>query len=191
MEVSVTRAWFLVPVILLLAAACGGPTAVATPTPSAWHSALGVASSPTPAATPAGSAAYSCADSSGGGTARASVVMVRGAANTGYDRFVIEFDGPVPGYRITRQANATFTQDASGQQVDLDGTAGVLIRLEPAASVPSAPRGISPRASVLRDARNVGDFEAVVQWGVGLAAPACMHVFTLDSPSRLVIDFKS
>jgi hypothetical protein len=44
---------------------------------------------------------------------------------------------------------------------------------------------------VLRDVRNVGDFEGVVHWGVGLASAACMHVFTLDSPPRLVIDFKA
>lgn len=92
---------------------------------------------------------------------------------------------------MTRQSAATFTQDASGKQVTLDGSAGVLVRLAPASSSPSAPLGISPRATVLRDVRNVGDFEGVVHWGVGLASARCMHVFTLDSPPRLVIDFKT
>jgi hypothetical protein len=191
------RRWFLVPVVFAVAA-CSGPAAAAPSSsasasvPAATASAAPTAvASADPTAAPTDSAAYACADSSGGGPGRANVVTVRGAAGTGYDRFVIEFDGPVPGYRVTRQNNANFIVDASGMPVTLDGSAGVVVRLEPASSAPSAPRGISPRSSVLRDARNVGDFEAVVHWGVGLASPACMHVFTLDSPSRLVIDFKT
>ena len=186
-----TGPWFLAPAILLLAACGGGTAAAVSPPASPSAAAPPASSSPTPAPAPTDSTAYACTDSSGGGTGRANVVTVRGAAAAGYDRFVIEFDGPVPGYRVTRQNNATFTEDASGQMVTLDGSAGVLIRLEPASSQPSAPRSVSPRGSVLRAGQNVGDFEGVVHWGVGLATPACMHVFTLDSPSRLVIDFKS
>jgi hypothetical protein len=138
------------------------PTAAVSPTAAASATAA-----------PSDSAAYACTNSSGGGTARANVTTVRAAAATGYDRFVIEFDGPVPGYQVTRQSGATFTQDASGKPVTLDGSAGVLVRLAPASSSPSAPLAISPRATVLREVRNVGDFEGVVHWGVGLASAAC------------------
>jgi len=179
--------------IALLAAltGCGSPItppaagpAVASATPTA-------AATAAPVATPQSAQTYSCSDASGGGTTRASVVAVRAAAGDGYDRWVLEFDGPVPGYRITRQDNATFTEDASGRTVTLDGAAGVVVRLEPAGSGPSAPLAISPRETELRDLRQVGDFEGVVHWAAGLAAPACMHVTTLDGPPRLVIDFKS
>jgi hypothetical protein len=182
------RPWLLA-IAALAGAACGAPiaapsspTAATSPAPAASSSPLGA---------PADTGAYACADSSGGGTARAGVTTIRAGAATGYDRFVVEFDGPVPGYQVTRQPSAVFTQDASGKQVVLDGASGVLVRLAPASNGPGAPLAISPRAAVLREVRNVGDFEGVVRWGLGLASPACMHVFTLDSPSRLVIDFKS
>ncbi len=182
------RPWLLA-LTALAVAACGAPSAAAPP-PTAAASASPAAAT-TPSAAPSDSAAYACTDSRGGGAARADVTTVRASAGTGYDRFVIEFDGPVPGYQVTRQPGAAFTQDASGQLVTLDGSAGVLVRLAPAGSSPSAPHAISPGGTVLREGRNVGDFEGVVHWGLGLASAACMHVFTLDSPPRLVIDFKT
>jgi hypothetical protein len=187
-----TKRWILATMVLATAA-CGGANAGATAAPSSPTAQSTAAGAPTdsPLGAPAQSATYACADSRGGGTTRSNVVTVRAAAGTGYDRFVIEFDGPVPGYQVTRQTGAAFTQDASGQLVTLDGSAGVLIRLAPASSSPSAPLAISPRATVLREGRNVGDFEGVVHWGLGLASAACMHVFTLDSPPRLVVDFKT
>jgi hypothetical protein len=168
----------------VLVLACGSPTAPASsPSPSGSPSA-----SPTAVA---GGSPFACADVSGGGSARANVVAVRADRNPGFDRFVLEFDGAVPGYRVTRQPSAGFTEDPSGRQMTLDGTAGVLVRLEPASSLPTAPIAVSPRSTVLRDARRVGDFEAVVRWGLGLAAPACFRVLTLSAPSRLVIDFQT
>ena len=180
-------------ILLLLAAACGNPvttpraaTATTVPSPpvAAASPALSVSASPSPKS-------YTCTDMSGGGGARANVVAVRAAAQDGFDRWVLEFDGPVPGYTITRQANASFTEDASGRSVTLDGAAGVVLRLQPASSGAQAPRAMSPRETELRDLRQVGDFEGVVHWAAGLAAPACMHVTTLDGPPRLVIDFKT
>jgi len=110
-------------ILLLLAAACGNPvttpraaTATTVPSPpvAAASPALSVSASPSPQS-------YTCTDMSGGGGARANVVAVRAAAQDGFDRWVLEFDGPVPGYTITRQANASFTEDASGRSVTLDG----------------------------------------------------------------------
>src|SRR5438270_10510215 len=139
-----------VPLLVLLATACGNATAPAA-SPSA---------SPTPSVSPSASASavagglpFTCADATGGGSVRANVVTVRADRNTGFDRFVVEFDGPVPGYRVTRQANANFTEDASGRPVTLEGTAGVLVRLEPASSLPSAPMAVTPRSTVLREGR--------------------------------------
>jgi hypothetical protein len=184
--------WFSA-ILVLFAAGCGNPVdtpraATATTAPSApvavASPGISVSASPSPQS-------YTCADLSGGGGARANVVAVRAAAQDGFDRWVLEFDGPVPGYTITRQANASFTEDASGRSVTLDGAAGVMLRLEPASSGAQAPRAMSPRETELRDLRQVGDFEGVVHWAAGLAAPACMHVSTLDGPSRLVIDFKT
>jgi hypothetical protein len=164
--------------LLLLVMACGTPTASA-PSPSATATAV------------AGGAPFSCADAAGGGSTRANVVAVRADRNPGFDRFVLEFDGPVPTYKVTRQATANFTEDASGRPVALEGAAGALVRLEPASSLASAPVAVSPRSTVLREARRIGDFEAVVHWGLGLASPACLRVLTLSSPFRLVVDFQT
>ena len=189
--------------LLLVGGGCAGqPSSPAPPsatlTPAATVPVTEISAVPTstpgvatPSPAPVSGPAFACADASGGGASRANVVAVRAAAGPGYDRFVLEFDGPVPGYSAVRQTSATFTQDASGRLVTLDGSSGVLVRLEPAASKPSAPLAASPRSTVLRDVRQVGDFEGVVHWGLGLAAPACMRAFTLDGPARLVIDFKS
>src|SRR6266542_2416625 len=98
------RPWLLA-LTALAVAACGAPSAAAPPPTAAA----------TPSAAPSDSAAYACTDSRGGGAARADVTTVRASAGTGYDRFVIEFDGPVPGYQVTRPPGAAFTQDASGQ----------------------------------------------------------------------------
>src|SRR5690348_5909346 len=182
--------WFSA-ILLLFVAGCGNPAApraAATAAPSAPVAAASPVVSNSAAPSPQ---SYTCADLSGGGTARANVVNVRAAEQDGFDRWVLEFDGPVPGYRITRQANASFTEDASGRAVTLVGAAGVVVRLEPAGSGAQAPLSMSPRETELRDLRQVGDFEGVVHWAAGLAAPACMHVTTLDGPPRLVIDFKT
>jgi hypothetical protein len=107
-----------------------------------------------------------------------------------YDRFELELDGPMPSYTLTRQSNAVFTQDASGFQIRVEGTAGVLVRLEIADSHTryTGPRDLTPRSPLLREARLVSDFEGVVMWGLGLARPACLRVQTLLGPSRLVVD---
>jgi hypothetical protein len=182
---EMTQVRWLSAILLLLVAGCGNPATAPRPA-GAGSTPPSVAASATPSPQ-----SYTCADLSGGGSARANVVNVRAAAQDGFDRWVLEFDGPVPGYTITRQANASFTEDASGRAVTLEGTAGVVVRLEPAGSSAQAPRAVSPMATELRDLRQVGDFEGVVHWAAGLAAPACMHVTTLDGPSRLVIDFKT
>jgi hypothetical protein len=180
--------------LLLVAAACGGATPTAMATSAAPSASPLTASSAAPSAStsaaPAG-APFVCADSTGTGSQRANVVAVRADHNVGFDRFVLEFDGPVPGYSVTRQANANFTQDASGQPVTLEGIAGALVRLEPGGSLASAPMAVTPRSTVLREGRQIGDFEGVVRWGLGLAAPACMRVQTLSGPWRLVIDFQT
>ena len=178
-----TQTRWLPVLVLLFVAGCGNP--VTTP-----RSAAAVASNAPASAAPSAQS-YTCADMSGGGSARANVVAVRAAAQDGFDRWVLEFDGPVPGYTITRQTNASFTEDASGRTVTLDGSAGVVVRLEPASSGAQAPLAVAPRATEIRDLRRTGDFEGVVHWAAGLAAPACMHVTNLDGPPRLVIDFKT
>jgi hypothetical protein len=118
---------------------------------------------------------------------------VRVGTHDGYDRFVIEFDGAMPAYRVQRQAGTRFVQDPSGKEVTLAGTNGVLLDLRPIADWTSyaAPSAFQPGFQFLQEARLIQNFEAVQQWGLGVQGSPCLRVFTLASPTRLVIDIAS
>jgi hypothetical protein len=56
----------------------------------------------------------------------------------------------------------------------------------------TGPSDLKPTGTAtLREARDIGDFEGVVSWGLGLSKPACFRAFTLSGPSRLVVDVQS
>jgi hypothetical protein len=122
----------------------------------------------------------------------ANAIAARASEQTGYDRFVLQFDSIIPTYSVKRQPKPEFTMGASGQTVTLAGTAGVFITVHSAtgATTFSGPTDIlHPEFQVLREARQTQDFEGYVSWGLGLSRPACMRVFTLQDPARLVVDF--
>lgn len=139
--------------------------------------------------------AFACKDATGG-TASGStgVTDVRVDEHGGYDRFVLQFDGPVPAYTVKRTAKPVFTQGASGQTITLSGTSGVQVLLHNASqsATYSGPTDF-PQAdfTVLKEARLTQDFEGTVSWGLGLGSAACMRVFALTGPARLVIDFQT
>ena len=110
------------------------------------------------------------------------------AGETG-DPFI---NNQVPVYTVKRQAKPVFASGASGQQITLSGTAGVLVTVHSAsesASYNGATDFSQAGFPVLKEARLTQDFEGTVTWGLGLGSAACMRVFTLVGPSRLVIDF--
>jgi hypothetical protein len=173
------------------------PTSVApspppTPVPSGGAPSPGVS----PAASPGtGLADFSCAATSGGGPAMPAppvgVTAVRAGAQGGYDRFVIELNGPVPHFDVGPRSSARFVRDASGQPVTLRGSAGLVVRLQGAqahgtyrGSADLRPTG----TAAIQEASQLGDFEGVVTWGLGLSRAACFRAFTLTGPSRLVVD---
>src|SRR5260370_11226728 len=75
---------------------------------------------------------FACSDASGGKTGVANFTAARAAEVPTYDRFVLQFDPIVPTYTITRQAKPVFPLGASGQNVTLAGSAGVLISVHSA-----------------------------------------------------------
>ena len=107
----------------------------------------------------------------------------------GYDRVVFDLTG-IPGYQVHRVRRVI--QDGSGQTLALRGKAFLTVRLEPAvahdAQGPTAPRRIVASFTQLKEVRLAGDFEGVVTYGIGLAAAGDFRVFTLNNPSRLVVD---
>ena len=136
---------------------------------------------------------FACADASGGKTGVANTITARAAEQDVYDRFVLQFDPIVPTYTVKRQAKPVFTQGGSGQSVTLSGTSGVLVTVHSAtgATTFTGPTDLMhPEFQVLKEARQVQDFEGYVSWGLGLSKPACMRVFTLTDPARLVVDLR-
>jgi len=110
----------------------------------------------------------------------------------GYDRVVIEFDGPLPGYDVRYVDRVV--QDGSGQPVPLLGGADLQVVIRPANAhgdggqpTLATPR-LAPGFAVVKEARLVSDFEAVVIVGIGVGSRAPFRVIELSGPSRLVID---
>ncbi|HEV2139633.1 MAG TPA: hypothetical protein VGT01_00450, partial [Candidatus Dormibacteraeota bacterium] len=185
--------------LISILGACGptvAPSAVATP---GGTDAPGTASGPritpppvTPP-TPPGTnlPAFACSDASGGKVGAANAVAARTGEQPGYDRFVLQLDAIVPSYTVKRQAKPTFSEGASGRTVTLLGNAGVLVTVQSATGATtftSSTDLITPQFQILKEARQMQDFEGVVSWGLGLNQSACMRVFTLDGPARLVVD---
>ena len=128
-----------------------------------------------------------------GGSARthAQIVAVRMARHATFDRFVIEFNGRrVPTFRVARQSTSVFHLDPSDKRVDLLGRAGVSIVLHGATGQGSyrGPTDFRPRFPQLREARRIGDFEAVTTWGLGVLRAGTHRVIVLTAPPRLVVD---
>ncbi len=138
--------------------------------------------------------AFTCTDRSGGvaGTA-ATVTALRIAHHDGYDRLVIGFatSNTIPQYQLTQQATSHFMRDASGQPVTLDGSAGLRVVLRNAEITPGVPTDLKPELPAIREVAQIGNFERVVSYGVGLATAACVRVLELSGPTRLVIDVQT
>lgn len=125
------------------------------------------------------------------------------ARHEGFDRVVFQFVDKLPGYRVT-YVEPPLSEDGSGDPVEIEGGSFVLVRLEPASGfdletgegqlVYDGPRRLSGSGagtSVIREVVRTGDFEAVLSWAVGLDSRVDFRVLTLDSPARLVIDFRN
>lgn len=130
------------------------------------------------------------------------LTAVRVAHQAGFDRVTFEFAGAtLPTYAITLQPGTHFTQDGSGMPVDLQGIQGLKVVFHGASEMDlngnltytgSNDIMLAPAAgsgNAVAEVRQVGDFERVLSWAVGLSArPACTRILELSSPSRLVID---
>lgn len=193
--------------VCLVAAGCGGGATVASSTASPSTVALrGTPSGVSPSAESAASS-FSCSPVSGGtATSEAQLTDVRSAHHPGFDQITFEFAAPVtggplaklPAYTVVSQPSANFVRDASGQPVLLEGTAGLRIVVHGASgydNLASVPRQTytgstdqRPGLPEIREVAEVGDYERVLSWGVGLASPACFRIGELGSPARLVIE---
>ncbi|NUR86059.1 MAG: GerMN domain-containing protein [Nonomuraea sp.] len=121
------------------------------------------------------------------------LVAVRAAHQPGFDRLVFEFRGRVPAQREIRYV-PRLVADPSGRAVAVVGDALLQIRFARADGHDARGDGTygpARRTYALPgviQVVNTGDFEAVLTFGVGLARRVPVHVHTLTSPSRVVVD---
>jgi hypothetical protein len=100
------------------------------------------------------------------------------------DSLTLTFVQGTPAFEVKTQPDTHFLLDPSGKPVDLAGSAGAAIVLRgfrgdmrnytgPASIVSSGPR--------LLQVYEVGDFEGVVTWAVGLSGAGCASVTAAGS----------
>jgi hypothetical protein len=130
----------------------------------------------------------------GGASEVAHLTDIRHAEHRGYDRVVFEFDQGVPAYTI-ESAQPPFTEDPSGLPLDVEGSSFVRIVFnggtrqgDDGQSTYDGPLAMHAGLPAVVDIVSGGDFEAVSTWYLGLSETSCLRVFTLDGPSRLVVD---
>ncbi|WP_409332683.1 AMIN-like domain-containing (lipo)protein [Trujillonella humicola] len=125
---------------------------------------------------------------------------VRVAGQATFDRVVLEFDGPVPDYRV-EYVEPPILAAGSGRPVEVDGEAFLHVTAAPASGVdlspaPSRPtydgptRFDPPDTEVVTEVVRTGDFEAVLSWAIGLDRQVPYGIVALEDPTRLVVDLR-
>jgi hypothetical protein len=123
------------------------------------------------------------------------LVDVRAGRHPGFDRVVFEFRGAVPEHRIDYVDQ--LVQDGSGNPVTVAGAADLEVVFEGANAheedgTPTvSPRRFSPGLPAVKEVAQVGDYEAVVSYGIGVDRERPITVSTLSGPSRLVVDIST
>jgi hypothetical protein len=110
--------------------------------------------------------------------------------------FEFEEQAPGPGFEVSYQpASTAKIEDASGNPIDIDGDAFLVVKLTPAMTAKidgdqvtktyTGPRRI-PGTDPIAEVVKTGDFEGVVTWVIGLDSK---RPFTADaSDSQLVVE---
>jgi hypothetical protein len=188
--------------LILMASGCGGdgeqssPSTTATRSVSATDGTTTRSAEASPTSEPfeGGRAPVESAPASGGPTT-ALLRAVRTGDQGTFDRVTLEFEGGLPGYSVN-YVNPPIIADASGLEVNIEGSAFIQIRMEAAAGhdpntgdqTYTGPLELKPSLPSLLEAERTGDFEAVLTWVLGLSEEADFRVTTLNGPPRLVVD---
>ena len=135
-------------------------------------------------------------DRPGSATEAALLVDVRTAQHEGFDRTVFEFAGDaLPAYHI-EYIDKPVRSCGSGEVVPFAGDAWLEVRFTGAnahteSGEPTVKdRTRSPNLTILKDLKLTCDFEAEVEWVLGVASPNKYRVLELKNPTRLVVDIK-
>jgi hypothetical protein len=120
-----------------------------------------------------------------------------------HTRVIFEFREGMPGYKVD-YGQRPVVQDGSGDEVNIEGDELLIVRFEPASGFDlEARRGGQPtytgpkriavggNSDPVREVVQVGDFEAVLTWAIGLNGKRPFRVTTATDPSALVVDVKA
>ena len=128
-------------------------------------------------------------------TAVPTLTQIRATHHPGYDRLVFEFRGRVPTHHSARYVSQVV--GPSGLPVHIVGSALLRVQFSPTlghnaqGGITYGPAGRTYALPNIIQVVNAEDFEAVLSFGVGLARQGPFHMFTLTSPSRVVIDVRT
>ncbi len=120
---------------------------------------------------------------------------IRTARHKNFDRVVFEFQGAVPGYKI-EYVDRPIRECGSGDTVRVAGDGWLQVRFTPAQAhtdsgrptINYRERGL--RLPVIKELQSTCDFEAEVEWIIGVSSPNRYRLLELSHPKRLVIDIK-
>ena len=119
---------------------------------------------------------------------------VRTGKHEFFDRVVFEFDGNAfPGF-VVEYVDKPVRDCGHGEAVPVNGDAVLMISLKPANAHTDAGqptvlnRQIDANLGILRQLKQICDFEAEVQWVLGVSSPNRYRVLELTNPARIVID---
>ncbi len=128
------------------------------------------------------------------GTKLAVLREVRTGKHENFDRVVFEFEGnAIPGYHV-EYVDKPIRDCGAGEVVPLVGDVFLRIQMQPAqahteAGVPTVmARQQTPNLPLIKEMKLTCDFEALVEWVLGVSAPNHYRVLELQNPARLVID---
>lgn len=131
-----------------------------------------------------------------GSTEVALLVAVRVAGQGSFDRVVFEFRGPsLPGFDIG-YADGPVLGSASGEPIAVEGDGALLVRMEPASGFDmnvgeetyAGPDRVRGDTTNVTEVVRAGDFEANLEWAIGVRTERPYHVTVLEDPARLVVD---
>ena len=121
---------------------------------------------------------------------------VRIGRHDGFDRIVFEFENGVPGYSVT-YVERPITQDGSGDEVTVGGGAVLQVRMEAASGADltsgtvretyTGPERVAGAGGAIVEAVRNGDFEAVLNWAVGVTTKAPFKAYASEG-NKLIID---
>jgi hypothetical protein len=122
------------------------------------------------------------------------LIEVRTGEHEGYDRIAFEFEGNERPHYLVEYITPPATGCGSGEPATIPGTALLLVKFQPAnahnetggTSIDSFE--LTPGSESLLEAELTCDFEADVQWALGLSEEVDFRVLELDNPPRIAVD---